>query len=55
MPRITRSAVLVFSSAALLSLVPTSVGSGAPSTEPAHAIVPADSITSIGNGLRTHA
>jgi len=55
MPRGARSAVLVFASVALLSLVLASVGSDAPCTEPAHAIVPTVSPASIDNGLRSHA
>ena len=44
MPRVARSAVLVLASIALLTLVPASVGSDVPCTEPTHAVVPADSI-----------
>ena len=55
MPRAAQSAVLVLASVVLLALVPASVGSDAPCTEPAHAIVPAVSIAPIDNGLRTHA
>ena len=44
MPRGTRSAVLTLVATALLTLVPASVGSDGPCTEPAHAVVPAESI-----------
>ncbi len=55
MLRVAKPAVPIFASVDLLPLVLSSVGSDAPCTEPAHTVVPADSIASIVNGLRSHA
>ncbi len=55
MPRAARSAALVLTSIAFLTLVPASVGSDASCTEPAHTVVPADPVASIDDGLRAHA